>query len=96
MPNTFDLASSDLREASNTYARVVYTEGHHRVALCKDGIQYLLQRRSDKTRGTEWRSLRYCVTSRALARDWRKITGTAVPDEIATPPNAREATNRPL
>jgi len=86
----------DHREASPNYARTIYTEDRHRVALCRDGIQFLLQRRVDKKRGTEWKSLHYCTTNQTAARDWRRMLGLKPTDPVAAeithlPINARIA-----
>lgn len=59
------------REASDDYSRVVAQSGPVRAAVCKDGIQWLLQRRS----GNRWRSEAYCRTREALVRHWRNATG---------------------
>jgi len=67
----------DLREASPNYARVIYCEGLHRIALCKDGVQYLIQRGAKTKNGIEYRAKHFCVTASAAARDWRRMTGLA-------------------
>ena len=86
----------DYREGSDSYARTIYTEDRHRVALCRDGIQYLLQRRIDKAHGPEWKSLRFCTTGNSAARDWRWMLGLKSTDPVASqisqlPSNARIA-----
>ena len=67
------------RESQDDYVNVIYTNGDHRVALCRDGLQWLLQKHS----GQHWKSISFCVTATALAREWRNKVGTATPPEIA-------------
>ena len=83
--------SPDFREASSSYCRVIHTEDRHRVAICRDGIQYLLQRQYTDKGNPSWRSLRFCATARALCRDWGQITGLPVPTEVTILPDARNA-----
>jgi hypothetical protein len=59
------------RETSDDYSRVIAQCGPIRAAVCKDGLQWLLQRRS----GNRWRSEAYCRTREALVRHWQNATG---------------------
>lgn len=67
----------DHRESAENYRGEVYRLGGWRVAVCKDGIQWLLQvHRRDGTRPTgRWRSRHYITTRAALIRLWRGETG---------------------
>lgn len=55
------------------------TLGEHRVIRCRDGIQFILQRSRTRGGSIEWKNLRFCVTRKALERDWRQLTGTDAP-----------------
>lgn len=65
------------RESDENYHGVLYRAGRWRVAICRDRIQYLLQRQRPGKAGVgaAWDSRRYCVTSGALIRDWHALTG---------------------
>lgn len=85
------------RESQDDYVGVVLTQDDHRVSLCRDGLQWLLQRRVNKARGIEWKSLSFCVTAKALAREWRSKVGTEPPPEITVAlPDAHKAPVRRL
>lgn len=73
------------KESRDAYGRVVYQEGRYRVALCRDGMQWLLQRRR-KHETAPWSSLRFCVTREALCRDWREVTQADVARKERTTP----------
>lgn len=54
-----------LKEEADDYPRVVcQLNDHWRVILCKDGIQWILQ----KWAGQRWRGRSYCTTKSALLR----------------------------
>jgi len=65
------------RETAENYARVIHRLGEWRVAECRDGIQWLLQRRRPGFTGvgTAWDTIHYCVTRKALFRLWTGLTG---------------------
>ena len=64
------------RETADDYLRVIHQLGELRVAECRDGIQWLFQRRRPgfKGVGTAWDTLGYCVTRKALVRLWTAHT----------------------
>ncbi len=75
------------RESDDTYAGVIARGGRYRVAVCRDGIQWLLQRRSTNRSGARWKTLHYITTRSALIRLWtsseplpREVEG--LPDQI--------------
>jgi hypothetical protein len=65
------------REASDSYRREVYRAGIWRVIVCKDGIQWILQRatRSGSTDGARWEAVSFCTTRAALLRLWMACSG---------------------
>lgn len=77
--NALTEVARDHRESSDAYRGELRRLGRWRVALCRDGIQYLLQRQRPGKAGVgaAWDSVSYCVTLTALLRIWRRETGDA-------------------
>lgn len=71
------LPGTDHRETSDGYRGVTINLGSFRVAVCRDGIQWMLQRRRPGFSGvgTAWDTLGYCVTRKALIRLHRSHIG---------------------
>lgn len=68
----------DRRERSDRYAGEIHRAGDWRVALCRDGLQWLLQRRrTTRQEGATaaWDSLGYFRGRDALVRLWRAYSG---------------------
>ena len=66
---------------SFAYAGVIaHLDERHRIIICKDALQWILQRRTGSGEWP-WKALHYCQTRKALIR----VTGTAcrVPDPEA-------------
>lgn len=84
--NTAGLFPTDYTaEASDSYKSEVTRSGRYRIALCKDGIQWLLQKQDQSNpRGKpgRWRSFRYYATRSVLVRDWHRITGEPLDPEV--------------
>ena len=78
-------APLDHREIAANYRAVIIRKGNHRVILCKDAIQWILQRHTSGA-GTRWRAIGYFTTRNALARVWATCCG-AVPPEITRLPD---------
>ena len=56
-------------ETSDTYGEIVAVLDHkHRVIACKDGIQWITQRRKSGGAERPWRALGYYTTRKALIR----------------------------
>ena len=69
-------------ESDDRYPGVVAAlNQHHRVIRCRDGIQWILQRRHGPERlaGTRWDGRSYCRTSEALNRCCREHAGAIEP-----------------
>ena len=60
----------DHRESSDLYQGELFWDAKVRVAVCRDGIQWLLQLQTgvESTAGPRWRSIGYCTTRKALSR----------------------------
>lgn len=65
------------RESSNDYRGELFRLGNWRVAVCKDRLQWLLQRhtRPGAPDGGRWEAQRFCTTRKALIREWKALTG---------------------
>ncbi|MGJ8585424.1 MAG: hypothetical protein ACSHXD_15120 [Marinosulfonomonas sp.] len=57
-------------ETHDLYRNVVVSDGRHRVILCRDAIQWIIQRRRRSVRPGQpaWDALSYCTTKSALVR----------------------------
>lgn len=77
----------DRRETSDAYRSEMFRFGRFRVAVCRDGLQWLYQRRRPGFAGvgTAWDTLGYCATRTALIRLHRSHTGTDGPELYALP-----------
>ena len=63
-------------ETAESYFKVVYRHGDLRVIECRDGIQWIVQKRANcGVRGAEWKSKSYCTTREGLNRAWRTLSG---------------------
>ena len=62
-------------ETADSYLHVVVNlSAHFRVIVCKDGIQWILQRRDAARSGQpRWKGVRYCTEREALIRDSRAL-----------------------
>jgi hypothetical protein len=76
---------SHMRETSDNYCREIFRHGNHRIILCKDGIQWIIQRHkvSKSTRaGQRWKAIAYPCTKNTLTRLWASNTGDLCPDTL--------------
>lgn len=87
MPAAKVLRRTDTRETAEDYRGVVLDLGRYRVAVCRDGLQWLYQRRRPgfASVGTAWDTLGYCVTRNCLIRLHRSHSGADVSDLAALP-----------
>lgn len=92
------------RESDNSYRRLaLQINGHWRVVVCRDGIQWILQHLSRDLRpdGSGWEGCSYCTTRSALIRSIQSKCGPVdaavlaalddLPGQIATDANQVEA-----
>ena len=71
--------TSSLESAEN-YARIVFISANYRVIVCRNEMQWIIQHKRGKSgAGARWRPLSYCVTQKALVRDWCRHTGLSSP-----------------
>ena len=75
-------APLDHRETSDCYHGELFRDGDYRVAVCRDGIQWLLQRKTHarSPAGARWESIAYCTTQKALTRLWTGKNGRIHPE----------------
>lgn len=83
-PPTYSENPPDHRETDDNYRGEVFRRGDHRVVLCRDGIQWIIQRRR-KGAGERWKALGYCTTRKALIRLWTSYE-RALCDELTNLP----------
>jgi len=83
------------RETAENYSGELVRKKKFRVAICRDGIQWLFQRQRLRfaNGGAAWDTLGYCTTKNALIRLLRSHMGADAPD-LSTFPEAIGA--RPL
>lgn len=73
------------RESDNSYRRLaLQINGHWRVVVCRDGIQWILQHLSRDLRpdGSGWEGCSYCTTRTALIRSIRSRCGPVAPPAL--------------
>lgn len=58
------------RETSDNYRAELFRVGQYRVIICREGLQWILQKQRFKKSvlGAAWRNLCYCTTKDALIR----------------------------
>jgi hypothetical protein len=71
-------------ETADSYLRVIVNlSARFRVIVCKDGIQWILQRRDAQRSGQRrWKGVRYCTEREALIRDCRTLVPNAYPSAL--------------
>jgi hypothetical protein len=74
-----------MESADDYIGLVVQLNAGWRVVECRDGIQWILQRRGSpkKSRRNDWRGRSYCRTSEALIRCTREYIGPLDPAVMA-------------
>ncbi|MCU9847315.1 hypothetical protein OEZ60_04790 [Defluviimonas sp. WL0024] len=86
---------ADHRETADLYHGVIVRRDGFRVILCRDGIQWILQKRMAPVRGRaapRWRALGYFTTRAALVRLWHAKTGSACEELDALPERIKRGT----
>ncbi len=69
------------RESAGDFSAVIARSNKVRVIVCKDGIQWIIQKRAGLRRGQpRWDSVSYCLTRKALIRLCRASEGGSDPD----------------
>ncbi len=65
-----DQSSRSHCETSATYENVIAAAGEHRIAICKQNMQWLFQRRRPRKQGAgeRWDNIGYCITRLGLMR----------------------------
>ena len=72
----------DHRETSDSYHGELFRDGKYRVAVCRDGIQWLIQQQrvGNQPVGEAWDTFGFCTTRKALTRLWTGKTGRIHPE----------------
>ena len=83
--NLDPLAGSSHRESDDDYGRVVARlDDGGRVIVCRDDLQWILQRRDgERAGGARWAGVGYCLTRKALMRLCRASSARIAPSEWA-------------
>ena len=69
------------QETSDDYGAVLVVLDHrHRVIICRDGIQWIIQRRKPGGAARPWRGVSYHTTRNALIRVCAKLCGQIDPN----------------
>ncbi|WP_370301407.1 hypothetical protein [Pseudooceanicola sp.] len=73
---------TDHRETSDSYRGELFRRGKLRVIVCKDSLQWILQRQRGGKQpvGAAWDALGYFVTKSALKRAHRALSGADWPE----------------
>ena len=60
------------RETDDNYRGEIFRSGDWRIAVCKDHLQWLVQRRTraNSAAGPRWVSQAYCATQKGLVLSW--------------------------
>ncbi|MEP1353372.1 MAG: hypothetical protein ABJX32_11365 [Tateyamaria sp.] len=75
------------RERDDLYHSVIWQIDNWRVIVCRDGIQWIIQRRRFAgRRQIEWKGRSFNTTRDVLIRDWRRHTGDDGSFLLATQP----------
>ena len=81
------ISDQDHCETAANYRRVVVTHGRYRVAICRDGVQWLFQKctREKPCARARWKTVGYFVTREALRALQHRSTGANWPELDALP-----------
>ncbi len=84
---TGPLPQIDHRETAENYSGELFRLGIYRVAVCRDGVQWLFQRQRPHfpAGGAAWDTLGYCVSKSGLTRLVRAHVGCDIPELDALP-----------
>ena len=70
---TFSVADNSHRESSDNYSHVILRlNSRCRIILCRQGLQWILQRR-ENLHGGAWRGFRYFRTRKALIEECGRL-----------------------
>ncbi|SMC10316.1 hypothetical protein ROA7745_00122 [Roseovarius aestuarii] len=79
---------SEQHETSDSYHGEIVRRGSHRVIICRDGIQYIIQSQRISG-GGRWDAFGYCATREGLIHLWRGSESVVPPELEALPDQAR-------
>ena len=78
------------QETSDNYYGEIVRRGSHRAIICKDGIQFIIQRRMRARMECAWEAVGYCTTKKALIRLTRDLEPRLVSELEALPDHAHQ------
>lgn len=80
--NAYLRSNRDTREAAENYRGEVFRFGDWRVVVCRNEIQWIVQRRTRNGRPDtgRWEAVGFFLTRVALVRLWRAATGDSGED----------------
>ncbi len=86
-PRSGPLSRTDHREIAENYQGELFRYGVYRIAVCRDGIQWLFQRQRPQFPAgrAAWDTLGYCVSKSGLTRLVRVYIGCDIPELDALP-----------
>lgn len=76
------------RESAHAYKWQICRSGSYRLILCRDGIQFIIQRLTRGNggpHGGQWRAVAYCKARSTALRLWRARVGETHPALAALP-----------
>ena len=82
----------DHRETADCYRYELVRQGRFRIVLCKDGIQWIVQRQK-RGAAARWQAVGYCTTREALIRLWTGLNRDIPPELTVLPDTARGGRN---
>lgn len=87
LPDAKPRPRTDHHESADDYCGVIHDLGCYRIAVCKDDLQWLFQRRRPRFKGvgTAWDSLSFITTRTALIRVQREYMGYDAPVLLTLP-----------
>lgn len=68
------------KESHDNYYGVIVRRGRFRVVLCRDGIQWIIQKAKMNGPQLCWRGSSYCRTKKALIRNWSQLNAGPAPE----------------
>ncbi|WP_170474678.1 hypothetical protein [Ruegeria arenilitoris] len=79
-----DLSKSAMQETADDYGRVIIRLcPHHRVIICRDDLQWIVQRRKKGGAERPWRAVGYFLTRDALVRCCANLCSRVDPHAMA-------------
>lgn len=62
------------KETHDNYHGVILRRGRFRIVLCRNGVQWIIQKGKQSGPHMRWRGQSYCRTKKALVRLWTQLS----------------------